>query len=138
MNFAWDDNKFHRARSLVEITGLITERMRTVDNDIKTLNDNWTETKNQLAQLVRKEGNSFQTKDLSEVIYTDNNLKPEEVFVELSHTTFLSTLLVVVHKTKVQQLSLVYEKLYRDENTGLYAAVPGGLRYLGLEDKEGN
>lgn len=24
-NFEWDDNKFQRARSLVEITGLITE-----------------------------------------------------------------------------------------------------------------
>ena len=78
------------------------------------------------------------TKDLSEVIYTDNNLKPEEIFVEMSNTTFLSTLLVVVHKSKVEQLRVVYETLYRDENSGLYAAVPGSLRYLGLEDKEGN
>ena len=87
---------------------------------------------------MKKEGTTFLTKDLSEVIYTDNNLKPEEIFVEMSNTTFLSTLLVVVHKSKVEQLRLVYETLYRDENSGLYAAVPGSLRYLGLEDKEGN
>lgn len=87
---------------------------------------------------MKKEGTTFLTKDLSEVIYTDNNLKPEEIFVEMSNTTFMSTLLVVVHKSKVEQLRLVYETLYRDENSGLYAAVPGSLRYLGLEDKEGN
>ena len=87
---------------------------------------------------MKKEGTTFLTKDLSEVIYTDNNLKPEEIFVEMSNTTFLSTLLVVVHKSKVEQLRVVYETLYRDENSGLYAAVPGSLRYLGLEDKEGN
>jgi len=27
-NFNWDDNKFHRGRSLVEIAGLISDRMR--------------------------------------------------------------------------------------------------------------
>lgn len=47
-NFNWDDNKFHRGRSLVEIAGLISDRMRQIDNDIKTLNDNLNEVKNEL------------------------------------------------------------------------------------------
>ena len=79
-NFSWDDNKFNRGRSLVEIAGLIAEvslplnslqRMRSIDSDIKALNDNMNETKNNLNQLVKKDGTTLMTKDVAEVIYSD-------------------------------------------------------------------
>lgn len=100
-NFSWDDNKFNRGRSLVEIAGLITERMRSIDSDIKALNDTLNETKNALNQLVKKDGTTLMTKDIAEVIYSDANLKPDEVFVERQNSNFLSTLIVIVNKTKV-------------------------------------
>lgn len=66
--------------------------------DIKTLNDNLNEVKNQLNQLVKKDGSTLMTKDISDVIYGDPNIKPEECFVELHNTTFLSTLVLICHK----------------------------------------
>lgn len=33
---------------------------------------------------------------------------------------------------------MAYEKLYKDEASNLYAAVPESCKYLGIEDKEGN
>lgn len=137
-NFSWDDNKFNRGRSLVEIAGLITERMRSIDSDIKVLNDTMNETKNNLAQLVKKEGTTLMTKDVAEVIYSDQNIRPRDVFIEMEGSAIFSTLIVILHKTKIDQFRMAYEKLYRDEASGLYAAVPESCKYLGIEDKEGN
>lgn len=66
--------------------------------DIKTLNDNLNETKNNLSQLVKKEGTTLMTKDIAEVIYSDPNIKANEVFVEMHNTSFLNTLIAIVHK----------------------------------------
>lgn len=72
--------------------------MRSIDSDIKALNDNLNETKNALNQLVKKDGTTLMTKDIAEVIYSDANLKPDEVFVERQNSNFLSTLIVIVNK----------------------------------------
>lgn len=45
--------------------------MRSIDSDIKALNDNMNETKNNLNQLVKKDGTTLMTKDVAEVIYSD-------------------------------------------------------------------
>jgi len=45
--------------------------MRSIDTDIKALNDNMNETKNNLNQLVKKDGTTLMTKDIAEVIYSD-------------------------------------------------------------------
>ncbi len=45
---------------------------------------------------------------------------------------------MIVFRTKIDQFRMAYEKLYRDEASGLYAAVPESCKYLGIEDKEGN
>lgn len=110
--------------------------MRTIDNDIKTLNDNMNEVKNELGQLVKKEGNTLITRDLSDVIHSDPNIKAESMFVEVHKTQFLSTIVVVIHKSKVDQFQQQYERLVRDSQ--IPAIVPSSLKYLGIEDKEGN
>ena len=51
--------------------------MRGIDNDIKTLNDNLNEVKNELNQLTKKDGTTLMTKDLSDVIHSDPNIKAE-------------------------------------------------------------
>lgn len=72
--------------------------MRQIDNDIKTLNDNLNEVKNELNQLVKKDGTTLLNKDISDVIHSDPNIKADELFVEVHKTTFLSTVVVVLHK----------------------------------------
>jgi len=75
--------------------------MRTIDNDIKALNDNMNEVKNELNQLVKKEGTTLLTKDISDVIHSDPNIKADAMFVEVHKTQFLSTIVAIIHKTKV-------------------------------------
>lgn len=72
--------------------------MRGIDNDIKTLNDNVNETKNELNQLVKKDGTTLLTKDISDVIHSDPNIKAESLFVEVHNTHFLNTVIAIVHK----------------------------------------
>lgn len=129
-NFKWDDNKYHRGRSLVEIAGLITERMKTIDSDIKKLQDEYTEARNNYNSVAKKEGTNFLTKDLNEVIYTAN-LNTDALFVEKHSSEFLTTVIAIVHKTKVTQFQQQYEELVAD------AAVPRCAQYLQLEDKDG-
>lgn len=110
--------------------------MRTIDNDIKSLNDNMTEVKNELNQLVKKDGSTLLTRDISDLIHSDANIKPEHMFVEVHKTQFLSTIVAIVHKTKVDLFASQYERLVRDVE--IAAVVPQSLKYLGIEDKEGN
>ena len=72
--------------------------MRTIDGDVKQLNDDLNEVRNNLNQYVKKEGSSFLQKDISEVIYSDTNLKPEQFFVEVHNSQFLTTVVVIIHK----------------------------------------
>lgn len=60
------------------------------------MNDNLNEVKNELGQLVKKDGNSLMTKDISDVIHSDPNLKAEDHFVEIHKTNFLSTIVAIV------------------------------------------
>jgi hypothetical protein len=71
--------------------------MKTIDSDIKKLQDELTEVKNNYNQLVKKDGNTLLTKDLAEVIYTAN-INPEKYFVEIHNSTFMTTVIAVVHK----------------------------------------
>lgn len=47
-NFKWEDTKYSRARPLVEIAGMITEKMRYVDGDLKKVMDELNDVKNSL------------------------------------------------------------------------------------------
>lgn len=110
--------------------------MRTIDNDIKTLNDAMNEVKNELNQLIKKDGTTLLTKDISDVIHSDPNIKAENMFVEVHKTQFLSTVVTVIHKSKIDLFSQQYERLVKDAE--IPAIVPQSLKYLGIEDKEGN
>ena len=56
--------------------------MRIIDTDLKKLIDELTEVRNTYNQLVKKDGTTYMTKDIAEVIYGDPNLKPEDHFPE--------------------------------------------------------
>ena len=132
-DFKWEDNKYPRARSLVEITGMITERMRNIDTDLKKQTDELTEIKNQLNAISKgKEGANFFAKDLGEIIYNASNVNPAQTFVETHGCENLQSMIAIVHKQKLNTFFDVYEKLCD------MAAVPRSARYLDLEDKDGN
>lgn len=44
-SFKWENQKFPNSRSLIEITGMITEKMKTIDSDLKKLMDDMNEKK---------------------------------------------------------------------------------------------
>ena len=71
--------------------------MKTIDSDIKKLQDEQTEVKNQYNALVKKDGSTLLTKDISEVIYTAN-INPDTYFVERHTSKFFSTLICIIHK----------------------------------------
>lgn len=44
--------------------------MRTIDTDLKKVQDELNEARNHYSAIAKKEGTSLQTKDLGETIYT--------------------------------------------------------------------
>lgn len=70
--------------------------MKTIDGDLKKLQDDLNETRNIYNQVAKKEGANFTSKDLGDVIY--NSTVSSEDFVEKLGSEALSTLIAIVHK----------------------------------------
>jgi len=99
--FKWEDTKYPRNRSLVEITGMITERMRAIDSDLKKIFDELAEVKNSYNLVNKnKDGKSLLTRDLNELIYTSKDINPDHYFVEKLGSENLSTVLIVLNRVK--------------------------------------
>lgn len=137
-NFAWEQIKYHQGRTLVEITGKINENMKSIDNDVKRVQDELTEARNNLASLVKKEGSNFLTQDISEAIYTKPKFEPQSYFVEMCGSEAFTTLVAIVHKTKVNAFLGTYELIIKWNENGVFGAVPKSARPLEIEDKDGN
>ena len=124
--FQWDDTKYPRTRSLVEIAQIVSEKMVTNDNDIKKHIEEYNVLKSQMTQLRKKDEGTFINRDLGDIIY--GNI-PASGFVHESK--FLRNVIIVVPKNKVTYFNDNYE-LVGD------GVVPRSARDLGKEDKEGN
>lgn len=132
--FTWDDTKFPRTRSLIDIATNIQERVRSVDIDIKTYIDEYSESNSMLQALQKSKGTSFTTTDLSEVIYGKVDKK---LFVS-EESQFLDNMLVVVPGRKEKDFLDSYfneEEALKNNDVGI---VPGSAKYLELEDEEKN
>ena len=70
--------------------------MKTIDGDLKKLQDDLNETRNIYNQVARKDGANFQTKDLGDIIY--NSPVSSEDFVEKLGSETLCTVIAIVHK----------------------------------------
>ena len=112
--------------------------MKMIDNDVKKVQDDLIEARNNLAQLVKKEGSNFLTQDISEAIYTAPRLEPRNVFVEILGSSAFSTVVAIVHKSKVPQFLTSYEKIIQWNEQGVFGAVPKSARSLEIEDKDGH
>jgi len=139
-NFSWESIKYTQGRSLVEIAGNISEKMKATDNDIKKVQEELQETRQQLEGIQKKEGDNYFNFDVSDRIYRcDKIVKPEEYFVEkFKQTDMFADVLVIVNKAKVELFKANYEKVIPwSENS--FGAVPRSAKKLPIEDdKFGN
>ena len=55
--------------------------MRTIDGDLKKTSDELNETKNHYNSVAKKEGTTYMTKDLGDIIYNNSHVDPD-LFVE--------------------------------------------------------
>mmetsp|Transcript_16651 Transcript_16651/g.19262 ORF Transcript_16651/g.19262 Transcript_16651/m.19262 type:complete len:385 (-) Transcript_16651:21-1175(-) len=124
--FQWDDSKYPRSRSLVDIASSISEKHVSIDVEMKKFIDEYNQLKVQLAQYKKKEDGSFQSRDLGDIIYGKVD---SASFVHDSK--FLRNVIIVVPKSKIEHFNSHYEEVKE-------GVVPRSARDLGLEDKEGN
>lgn len=70
--------------------------MRTIDTDLKKMQDELNETRNHYNAIAKKEGTTYLTKDIGEIIYT-SPVSPN-IFVEKEGSEHFATLIAIVHK----------------------------------------
>ena len=124
--FQWDDTKYPRSRALVDIASIISEKMTSIDADMKKFTEEYNILKNQLFSYKKKEDGNFLSRDPGDIVYGKIDKKS---FIHGS--TFLRNVLIVVPKTKVDH----FKKSYESVGEGI---VPRSARNLDVEDKDGN
>ena len=125
LTFKWDDHLFSRSKSLMEICALIKEKMNENESEIRKMNQVFSDTKNQLAAVTKKDGGNFATRDIADVIYEKKIGK--EHFIDTEHFT---TLVAVVNKKQYVDWATNYELLDK-------GVVPRSSENLNIEDKDG-
>lgn len=72
--------------------------MRAVDNDLKKQADDLNETRNNYNQVAKKQGSTYTSMDLGDVIYNSQHVDPSIYFVDKDGAEALCTLIAIVHK----------------------------------------
>lgn len=125
--FQWDDQKYPRSRSLIDIATIISEKMTSIDSDMKKHIDEYNTLKSQLFNIKKKEDGNFLNKDPGDIVYGHIDKKN---FIHDSN--FLRNVLIIVPKNKVEQFKSSYESVKE-------GVVPKSARHLvEVEDKDGN
>lgn len=125
-SFIWDDTKFPRSRSLIDIAQIISEKMQSIDTDMKKYLEEYTVLKNQYFQFKKKEDGNYLSRDLGDVIY--GKIKQQNFVLE---SKYLRNVIIIVNKSKLDN----FDKSYESVGEGV---VPRSARDLGVEDKDGN
>ncbi|CAG9327819.1 unnamed protein product [Blepharisma stoltei] len=123
-NFQWNNSKYPPTKTLQELSGLIEERMRALDDDVKNKTVRYQEAKNSLGAITKKESGNLYSKDLAEII-TSAIASPED-FINSEH---LKTYLIVLPKKDVKKWLEGYEFL----DSGV---VPRSTKQFDVEDKD--
>lgn len=124
--FQWDDTKYPRSRSLIDIAAIISEKFNSIDSDMKKHIDEYNQLKNTLGNYRKKEEGNFMSRDLGDVVYGKVDKKN---FIHESK--FMRNVLIVVPKNKVEYFEDNYENIKE-------GVVPRSARQLDVEDKDGN
>jgi V-type H+-transporting ATPase subunit C len=105
-DFHWDISKYPPSKTLSELSSIIEERLRGLDDDLKAKTSKFVELRNALSQLNKKESGGLLNKDLSEVL-THENCSREDFI----NTDYLKTFLVIVPKKDIEVWINSYESL---------------------------
>jgi V-type H+-transporting ATPase subunit C len=142
--FAWDDARYPHNRRLNELVQMIQQNVGKIDDDIKTLSQDYNDTKQTLSSLQRKRGANLMVADLKDVL-TQNvcvektGSTPQELFNE---TTFLKPVAVIVPVASEEQFLNTYERIcdsvvtLKSDNSKFSPVVPGSKLEI-LRDTDG-
>lgn len=138
--FEWNNNKYSYKRSLPELTGIITKKMKDHDELLKKHQEEQSTIKNQLAGYMKKEGGNLMVRDFTDDIYSQN--APKDWFVESLGSEMFTNLLVVVHKSKEvtfpQESTLMMREYYDAQDALEDKRVPdqAKIRLADLKEKQ--
>jgi V-type H+-transporting ATPase subunit C len=124
-SFQWDDTKFPRSRALVDIAQIISEKMNSIDGDMKKYLEEYNILKASLPNSKKDEG-TFLSKDLGDTIYGKVDKKNF-----ILGSKYMRNVVIVVPKNKVDYFNKNYELV----GEGI---VPRSARDLEIEDKDSN
>ncbi|KAI9257878.1 hypothetical protein BY458DRAFT_441047 [Sporodiniella umbellata] len=122
--FQWNTMKYRTDKSLQETTATLSQEVATVDNIMKTKLNTYTQTKNALQTLQRKQTGNLSVRNLNGIVKKQHCVLNSE---------FLTTVIVAVPKSLYKQWNNQYETLTdmvvprssvlikEDEEFGLYA-----------------
>jgi len=123
-NFKWNNSKYPPTKSLAELSSLIEERLRTMDEDVKNKAAKFQESRNVVSAFSKKESGNLITKDLTEVLTSKVCSQNDFVFTEN-----LKTLCVILPRKDTNKWLETYEFL--DEGV-----VPRSTKQFQVEDKD--
>lgn len=63
LKFSWDDSKYPRNQQLVDLLKIITQRIHTVDNNLKNKLQAYQDTKNASLNIAKKDAYSLLTQN---------------------------------------------------------------------------
>uniref|UniRef100_A0A914PC95 V-type proton ATPase subunit C n=1 Tax=Panagrolaimus davidi TaxID=227884 RepID=A0A914PC95_9BILA len=117
--FQWESAKYPLKQSLKVLSEIIGKQITQIDNDFKTKVAHYNNLKNTLASIDRKATGSLVTKDISDLVKTDDFVKDSE---------YLQTIVVVVPKLLTKEWEAKYTT-YAD------MVVPGSAKRI-TEDND--
>ncbi|KAI8139426.1 hypothetical protein BJV82DRAFT_672704 [Fennellomyces sp. T-0311] len=100
--FQWNTMKYRTDRSLQEITTTLNQEVTSIDNVMKTKLNSYTQSKNNLQGLQRKETGNLSVKNLNGIVRKENCVLNSE---------YLTTLFVAVPRPAYKQWLNKYETL---------------------------
>jgi V-type H+-transporting ATPase subunit C len=107
LKFKWDDSKYPRNQQLVDLLKIITQRITTVDNNLKNKLQAYVDTKNSSMNISKKETGSIFNRNLNELFVSSKAIKPSD-FV---NTPQLQTMIAIVPEKEVGKWNSTYESL---------------------------
>lgn len=114
--FSWDEARYSHSRRLNELVHMMQQSVGKIDDDMKTLGQDFNEAKQQLSGLQRKRNANLMVADLRDLLSEEACLAncgktPDEIFTE---TAFLQSVAVIVPVATEEDFLKSYERLCSD------------------------
>jgi V-type H+-transporting ATPase subunit C len=129
-NWTWDDAKYPRSRSIVDLVVTLMSNVNKLDEECRNKSAQFNELKTQKGNISKKDAANLAGRDLVDV------LTPSAVsqFGEGSfvYTEYITTVVVILSRGTDQDFLKCYERLAEN-------VVPmSAMKFTGMDDKDGN